>query len=41
MHAHWHGQTLGRKQFGMQVVTDRGRPITVGQAAVRQLVAAV
>ncbi|MEU4330258.1 RDD family protein [Nonomuraea dietziae] len=35
------GQRPGRKLFGMRVVTDRGRPATVGQAAIRLLVAAV
>ncbi|MEU7896707.1 RDD family protein [Nonomuraea sp. NPDC049152] len=41
LHAYWHGQTLGKKLFGMRVVADTGQPITVGQAAIRQLVAAV
>lgn len=38
LHAYWNGQTLGKKLFGMRVVQETGQRITVGQAAVRQLV---
>jgi uncharacterized RDD family membrane protein YckC len=41
LHAYWNGQTLGKKLFGMRVVQENGSRITVGQAAIRQLVAAV
>ncbi|MFD1940492.1 MULTISPECIES: RDD family protein [Nonomuraea] len=41
LHAYWHGQTLGKRLFGMRVVADTGQPITVGQAAIRQAVAAI
>ncbi|MEU6999565.1 RDD family protein [Nonomuraea sp. NPDC046570] len=40
-HAYWHGQTPSKKLFHMRVVQVSGRPITVGQAAIRQLVFAV
>ncbi|NRQ35538.1 RDD family protein [Nonomuraea sp. NN258] len=41
LHAFWNGQTLGKKLFGLRVVRETGQRITVGQAALRQLVAAV
>ncbi|MFG6194932.1 RDD family protein [Nonomuraea sp. JJY05] len=41
LHAFWNGQTLGKKLFGMRVVQENGAPITVAQAAVRQIVETV
>ncbi|NUR88121.1 MAG: RDD family protein [Nonomuraea sp.] len=41
LHAYWNGQTLGKKLFGMRVVTDRYTKISVGQAALRQVVEVV
>ncbi|MEV0380697.1 RDD family protein [Nonomuraea sp. NPDC050643] len=41
LHAFWNGQTLGKKMFGIRVVTEHGARIGVGQAAVRQAVATV
>lgn len=34
---HFSGQTLGKRMFGLQVVTEKGARISVGQAIVRQL----
>jgi uncharacterized RDD family membrane protein YckC len=34
---HRYGQTLGKRLFGLQVVTEKGARIGVGQAIVRQL----
>lgn len=41
LHAYWNGQTLGKKLFGMRVVTEAGGKISVGQAALRQAVEVV
>ena len=41
LHAFWNGQTLGKKLFGMRVVQENGSKITVGQAALRQVVEVV
>ncbi|MEV0614980.1 RDD family protein [Nonomuraea sp. NPDC050404] len=41
LHAFWDGQTLGKKLFGIRVVSEYGGRIGVGQAAVRQAVATV
>ncbi|NJP89731.1 RDD family protein [Nonomuraea sp. FMUSA5-5] len=38
LHAFWNGQTLGKKLFGLRVVSEFGGRIGVGQAAVRQAV---
>lgn len=36
--AEWrHGQTFGKRQYGLFVVQENGAPITLGQAVVRQL----
>ncbi|GHE41284.1 hypothetical protein GCM10017673_49530 [Streptosporangium violaceochromogenes] len=37
--AFWNGQTLGKRLFGLRVVDAGGRPVGVGQAAIRELVA--
>lgn len=34
---HFTGQTLGKRMFGLQVVTEKGARIGIGQAIVRQL----
>lgn len=34
---HGSGQTIGKRRFGLQVVTEEGSPISLGQAIVRQL----
>jgi uncharacterized RDD family membrane protein YckC len=34
---HGSGQTIGKRRFGLQVVTEAGSPISLGQAIVRQL----
>jgi uncharacterized RDD family membrane protein YckC len=31
------GQTIGKRRFNLQVVTEAGSPISLGQAIVRQL----
>ncbi|GAA1677460.1 hypothetical protein GCM10009733_087970 [Nonomuraea maheshkhaliensis] len=41
LHAFWNGQTLGKKLFGIRVVSEYDRRIGVGQAAVRQAVMSV
>lgn len=41
LHAFWNGQTLGKKLFGIRVVSEYGGRIGVGQTAVRQAVATV
>ncbi|MEV0165524.1 RDD family protein [Nonomuraea fuscirosea] len=41
LHAFWNGQTLGKKLFGIRVVSEYDGRIGVGQAAVRQAVMSV
>lgn len=41
LHSYWNGQTVGKKAFGMRVVDATGVPVSVGQAALRQLVEVV
>jgi uncharacterized RDD family membrane protein YckC len=36
--AAWNGQTLGKRSARLRVVGDHGEPLTVGQAAIRNLV---
>jgi uncharacterized RDD family membrane protein YckC len=39
--AAWNGQTLGKRYVRLRVVGDQGEPLTVGQAAIRNLVRVV
>jgi uncharacterized RDD family membrane protein YckC len=36
--AAWNGQTLGKRSVRLRVVGDHGEPLTIGQAAIRNLV---
>jgi len=36
--AAWNGQTLGKRSVRLRVVGDQGEPLTIGQAAIRNLV---
>jgi uncharacterized RDD family membrane protein YckC len=39
--AAWNGQTLGKRALRLRVVGDQGQPLTIGQAAVRNLIRVV
>jgi len=39
--AAWNGQTLGKRSVRLRVVGDHGEPLTIGQAAIRNLVRVV
>jgi uncharacterized RDD family membrane protein YckC len=39
--AAWNGQTLGKRYVRLRVVGDHGEPLTIGQAAIRNLVRVV
>ncbi|GII93206.1 RDD family protein [Sinosporangium siamense] len=41
LQAYWHGQTIGKKIFGLRVISETGERLAVGQAAIRQAVMAV
>ncbi|SDH22091.1 Uncharacterized membrane protein YckC, RDD family [Sinosporangium album] len=41
LHAYWNGQTIGKKVFGLRVVSETGTRAGVGQVAIRQGVMAV
>ena len=39
--AAWNGQTLGKRYVRLRVVGDQGEPLTIGQAAIRNLIRVV